>query len=266
MAKEKNNLDQFFKEKLSNHTAKPSALAWERLESKLPQKSKSYKGIWWAIAASLTIFFTVGYLLVKEGNVAVEKPLLSDNKIEEVAETPVQNQIAPTEAIEEVQNNIENQESAEELKSTPTAPLSKTKAANPPSDIPKSQPKTPQNLMAMTGEKEQIEPEKVVNQENQQSSVLDISVTKPDLLPLELVKTVAEVSKTELEEPVYTVKIYSSGLKEEPKDKNLIAGIGKTVNEMEGLLGKVDQGFADLQDAKNNLFASITTRKPKTQD
>ena len=52
---------------------------------------------------------------------------------------------------------------------------------------------------------------------------------------------------------------------EEPKDKNLIAEIGKIVNEVEGLLGKVYQGFEDLKDAKNNLFASIPHRKSKEE-
>ena len=48
MDKENINLDQFFKEKLSQDNSKTSKLAWERLERQLPQKKKSKAAvIWW---------------------------------------------------------------------------------------------------------------------------------------------------------------------------------------------------------------------------
>jgi hypothetical protein len=267
MAKEKNNLDQFFKEKLENHTEKPSALAWERLESQLPKKSKSYKGIWWSIAASLTLIFTVGYLLMREGNVVIDQPLLSENKTEEVIDTPIQTEITVPQEIEAEQKEIENQQAAEELKTKPTTTAQpKTKPADSSPKTQKSQTTSPQNLVAMTEQKKEVKQEKETEQIAPAITIETTEIPQNGLRPVELEKAVAEATAPVVEEPAYRVKIYSSGLKEEPKDKNLIAGIGKTVDEVEGLLGKVDQGFADLQDAKNNLFASIIPRKSRADE
>tara|TARA_R110002072_G_scaffold299920_1_gene476206 strand:+ start:156940 stop:157740 length:801 start_codon:yes stop_codon:yes gene_type:complete len=265
MAKEKNNLDQFFKEKLENHTERPSALAWERLESQLPQKSKSHKGIWWAAAASLTILFTVGYLVLREGDVSVEKPMLADNTTEEAIVKPIQTEISIPQETEKEQIEIENQQAAEELKTKPTTTPAKTKPVDSSSKVQKSQAASPQSLIAMTEKKEEPKQEKVQKVEAPIIEVESPGISQMELPPLEIEKAVAQISEPVEAEPAYRVKIYSSGLKDEQKDKNLIAEIGKTVNEVEGLLGKVDQGFADLQDAKNNLFASITTRKPKAE-
>ncbi|MDR7130103.1 hypothetical protein J2X69_002450 [Algoriphagus sp. 4150] len=264
MAKERNNLDQFFKKRLENHTETPSKLAWERLESQLPQKSGSYKGFRWAAAASVTILLTVGYLLVREDKATIEAPLLSENKTEEITETPTPTEISTLQEIEETQPETENQQAAEELKTKPTTTTpSKVKSVDS-SSTKKTQP-NPQNLVAMAEVKEESKQEKPVNEVAPAIAVEIPKVTEPEFPPLALEKAVAEVKPTDTE-PAYTVKIYSSGLKEEPKDKNLLAGIGKTVNEVEGLLGKVDQGFADLQDAKNSLFASITTRKSRSEE
>jgi rRNA processing protein Gar1 len=73
---------------------------------------------------------------------------------------------------------------------------------------------------------------------------------------------VAEATPSAEDAPLYRVNIYSDGLKKgsEP-DKNLITEMGKTVGKVEGLLGKVDEGFADLQDKKNSLFATLTSKK-----
>jgi hypothetical protein len=218
------------------------------------------------VAASLTILFTVGYLVLREGDISsIEKPLLSENKTEEITETPAQTEIILPEVIAETKTNNEKQQLAEELKTKPTSPQPSAKPADSFPITQQVQPKTPENLVAMTEQKEEEAPVKVEIGETPKISVEIPATTQPTLPPLELEKAVAEVAPSEVEEPTYRVKIYSDGLKEESKDKNLIAGIGKTVTEVEGLLGKVDQGFADLQDAKNNLFASITTRKTKAE-
>ncbi|MEB2777967.1 hypothetical protein SYJ56_21815 [Algoriphagus sp. D3-2-R+10] len=270
MAKEKNNLDQFFKEKLENHTERPSKLAWERLESQLPQKSKSYKGIWWAAAASLTILFTVGYLVLREGDVSVEKPMLADSQTEEIIDSPTQTETQPEintpEETDNKQTGTENQQAAEELKTTPTTTTKpKAKPADSSSKTQKSQQTTPQNLIALEEKKEEANPVVLAKEEAPKITLETPEIAQAELPTLNLENAVAEVNEPAEEEPTYRVKIYSNGLTEEPKDKNLLAEIGKTVNEVEGLLGKVDQGFADLQDAKDNLFASITTRKTKAE-
>jgi len=86
--------------------------------------------------------------------------------------------------------------------------------------------------------------------------------TLPAIQPAIMQKTVAEATPADENAPLYRVNIYSDGIKKgtEP-DKNLITEMGKTVGKVEGLLGKVDEGFADLQDKKNNLFTTLTSRK-----
>lgn len=270
MAKNTNNLDKFFKEKLENHTVAPSQLAWERLEAQLPQKQKSNRGIWWAAAASLAIIFTAGYFLMKETESESTEPLLAENKTETVTKQPETNTIPPAsteeaeKTPEEKSQILENQQAKQNTNTKPTT-TAPQKTQKPADSSSTSDPVTPatSNLVAMEEEKPKTEP------------IPEVEISTPEIEPLELTipqapelsmeNAVAEATPQE-EEPAYRVKIYSSGLKEEPKDKNLIAGIGKTVNEVEGLISKVDQGFADLQDAKNNLFASITSRKSRSEE
>ena len=72
-------------------------------------------------------------------------------------------------------------------------------------------------------------------------------------------------AKTQTEdEPLYRVSIYSDGVKKgEPANKNLITELGKTVGQVEGLLGKVDDGLISIQDKKDNLFANLSTKKER---
>jgi hypothetical protein len=80
----------------------------------------------------------------------------------------------------------------------------------------------------------------------------------------EIQKTVAEAKPQAQDEPLYRVSIYSDGVKKgEPSNKNLITELGKTVGQMEGLLGKVDDGLISIQEKKDNLFANLTTKKDR---
>ena len=146
--------------------------------------------------------------------------------------------------------------------SSQTGNKNKTTTKKQPAVQPKTTTEAPQNLIAMTETQPETEEAKPVavpelKLEEKEMVQTNIPLTAPDMS-----KTIAEEKPTE-EAPAFRVKIYSDGLKEEPKDKSLIAGIGKTVNEVEGLLGKVDQGFADLQDAKNNLFTGMISKKER---
>jgi hypothetical protein len=60
----------------------------------------------------------------------------------------------------------------------------------------------------------------------------------------------------------YRIRIFSDGLKkEEAPNKNLITELGKTVGQVEGLLGKLDEEFLEIQDKKDRFFSSLTSRK-----
>lgn len=268
MAKSSQKLDQVFKEKLDQHSIKPSALAWERLEKELPKESKSNQRIWWAAAASVVILLSAGYFLYPENQSADTGEMLANNQVTETPATEgTLNEIPTIAEVTPKEETITQDENAQENTLEPKQPEVKKNTKtnlNKPSTIQQeAKNEAPQNLIAMTETQEETKvtetqkvevPEVTLEKELPQP---EMQITAPDLD-----KTIAEAQVTD-EAPAYRVKIYSDGLKEKPKDKSLIAGIGKTVNEVEGLLDKVDQGFADLQDAKNNLFTSMVSKKER---
>jgi hypothetical protein len=254
MANKNINLDKFFKEKLIQDSIKPSELAWERLESQLPQQEKIQTPfIWWSVAASVAAVFVAGYFAFTLSSDATVEPTLAattGNQIEEVIEQTEENSSV---AIQEIQTQPEEKITTQQGK--------KTKSTNSTTQKPASNKVNPpvRSLVAIAAGKSEV---KNPNRE----VVLTTTVEKLELpalaLPtLQVNQTVAEViEKPQIEEQAYRVKIYSNGIKE---DKSLIEGISKKIDQVEGLLGKVDQGFADLQDAKNNLFTTLLTRKEK---
>jgi hypothetical protein len=65
----------------------------------------------------------------------------------------------------------------------------------------------------------------------------------------------------------YRIRIYSDGLqKAAPKGKNLVTELGKAVGQVEGLLGKLDEGYEEIQEKKERLFSSLTSRRESSSD
>lgn len=256
MAKTPKNLDEFFKEKLDQHSVKPSALAWERLENQLPQKPESNKGIWWAIAASISLLLMAGFLFwpkpenISQENLvaeAVQQEVIQENKpeIEEPAilgSSPAQTQT------EETQEPI-----------APPVQKSETQKKTKPTRVP-SFKTAPQNLIAQTETIPTAEV-KPIERPDLKAETPEVNIPSPKTPSFN--QTVAEAKTTE--EPLYRVNIYSNGIKKDDVNKNLITELGKTVGTVEGFIGKVDNGFADLQDAKNNLFATLTSKKERAE-
>lgn len=265
MAKQNEQLDRFFKEKLEGHQEKPSMLAWERLESQLPVSQSSNRGIWWAVAASTSVLLVAGWFFWKNSGEIAPEQLLAEGVTtkEELSSTP--NSAEPSENQSEIIGEFSLEEPKQSSNAeTPTIEPKTNPSQN--SSSPKSTLKTllkssseqkPQNLIA---EAEVSQPEIQINTP---PIGLEINeVVLPEIQPVTILPTVAEAQSTEDEAPLYRVNIYSDGIKKgaEP-EKNLITEVGKTVGKVEGLLGKVDEGFAELQDKKNSLFASLTSRK-----
>lgn len=254
MAKAPKNLDEFFKEKLDQHSVKPSALAWERLENQLPQKPESNKGLWWAIAASISLLLMASYLFYPKTDTLSEESLMAEEVQQEM-----------------VQENQPETEEATILESSPAQTQSEEtqEPVAPPVQKPTPQKKTkptitpsfktaPQNLIAQT---ETIPTEEIKPIERPDLKAETPEVSIPLIETPNLNQTVAEAKTTE--EPLYRLSIYSDGIKKDDVNKNLITELGKTVGTVEGFIGKVDNGFADLQDAKNNLFATLTSKKER---
>jgi hypothetical protein len=256
MARDNTNLDQFFKEKLSQDSIKPSKLAWDRLESQLPKQEKMRTPfIWWAVAAAVIIMFSVSYLTLRNDVIEQNAVLLAEEN-QESLEISEQNS---TELI--LESNTENHTEEAPKFTAEGNKISEAEKVEKKKIIEKPNTKPSQKLIAQA--EEIAEPSNKAELTKKELIVEPVEVPALELPDLQVNKTVAVVEETPMEEePTYRVKIYSDGLEDE-KDKNLIAGIGKKVEQVEGLFGKVDQGFADLQDAKNNLFTSLLTKKEK---
>lgn len=270
MAKTNEQFDQQFREKLDGHREKPSALAWERLESQLPKQSKPTFGIWWAIAASVTALLVAGYSFWPREEGLAEENLMAE-KTEMPAEIPAQSRfespIEPTtESSKSTSAETETKEKAQKTTGTEhaqnqTAQNSKSTQKPKPTLTPaKSQ--TSQNLIAEVETTQNLIAVTVPELKTEVTQV-----TLPELKAPEIEKLVAETTPQKDEEPLYRVSIYSNGVKKsEPQDKNLITELGKTVSQVEGLIGKVDDGLISLQDKKDNLFATLTTKKSQADE
>ncbi len=254
MAKAPKNLDEFFKEKLGQHSVKPSALAWERLENQLPQKPESNKGIWWAIAASISLLLMAGFLFYPKSENISEENLMAEEVQQEVIQEN-QPEIEEPAILESSPAQTQTEETQEPI----AQPIQKpeTQKKTKPTITP-SFKTAPQNLIAQT---ETIPTEEIKPIERPDLKAETPEVSIPLIETPNLNQAVAEANTTE--EPLYRVNIYSNGIKKEDANKNLITELGKTVGTVEGFIGKVDNGFADLQDAKNNLFATLTSKKER---
>lgn len=262
MAKTNEQFDQHFKEKLEGHREKPSALAWERLESQLPEKSRPKLGIWWAAAASVTALLVAGYAFWPSEEQSSEETFLAE-KTEIQAEAEDKTTFEIQEILPETSKEAEETIAEKPTTHTPTEQNQKPAQKTKPTPIPTpAQLPASQNLIAQA-ETKITETPIIAPQPTLQTEELEVAI--PELKAPQIERSLAEATTTAEDEPLYRVSIYSSGIKKaEPVDKNLITELGKTVGQVEGLLGKVDEGFAELQDRKDNLFAGGISIK-KTQ-
>ncbi|WP_439474951.1 hypothetical protein [Algoriphagus formosus] len=250
MAKNKENLDTIFRENLENHEVKPSRLAWERLENQLPtQEKESAPFVWWAVAAAVVLLLAVGSLLR-----STDSPIEVQNLLSEEITEPSSVETPPVTIVEtEEAQKTDEKESSTEIIQEEESPRSD------PKPTVKKEFQTPQNLIAQA--ETEIEEPKV--REELPEIRINKEVELPSVPTAEINQGLLIAEAKPVEEPAYRVTIISDGIKE---DKNLIADIGRKVNQVEGLLGKVDEGFANLQDAKNNLFTALVTRKEKVTE
>lgn len=267
MAKTNEQFDQQFKEKLDGHLEKPSALAWDRLESQLPKESKPTFGIWWAVAASVTALLVAGYSFwpretgISEEMLLAEKtelPMVAPNEI--AAESTIETPHTPAEKIETTLKS----EVTPEIESTQAQPkvTTKTPEKTKPTPTP-ALSQAPKNLVAQA-ETETIKTPITVAAPELKTE--EIQVALPELKAPIIEKTLAQTA-SEDDAPLYRVSIYSNGVKKgEPQEKNLITELGKTVSQVEGLISKVDEGLISLQDKKDNLFASLTSKKNQADE
>ena len=253
MAKSDEVLDRVFREKLENHEASPSPAAWDKLEAQLDAAKQPKKSSWWAIAAAMPLLLGLGYLIWSQAPQAEQENSLA--AIEEVStSTPVS--VSPIEAetvvSEEVQKPVSLAEASTSRASKPiqksSLPQENSKEVNLGNVVaeavtfPSLQTAVAVELSSTTESKTLVTPEPT-------QTTPSPSTSQPSLADAEDLDG-------------YRIRIFSDGLKkEEAPNKNLITELGKTVGQVEGLLDKLDEGFVEIQDKKERLFSSLTSRK-----
>ncbi len=255
MANTDKEFDKYFKDKLVNHEEKTSALAWERLQNRLPKQEKKDGFPFLRIAASLILLIGLGYLVW----FANQSGPPERTEMAEVKNTRFQVE-QPTKPEQDVPVITKDTEQETEEKAA-TENLNEEKSI--PKNLPNSHPKidpVPQNTFE-SAKKSVAETVNPIEIPAESESMIN-EITLPELKAEEAL-AMENPTTYEDEDQGYTVKIISNGFAEKPEKEGLIEEIETKIDKIGGLLNKVDQGFADLQDAKNNFFASITTRKER---
>jgi hypothetical protein len=253
MAKSDEVLDRVFREKLENHESAPSPAAWDKLEAQLDAAKQPKKSSWWAIAAAMPLLLGLGYLIWSQAPQADEESSLA--AIEEVStSTPVSE--SPNEAETMVTEEAQYQNS---LAETVTPSSSKP---NLKSILPQENSKEV-NLGNVVAEaisfpSSQATVAVEVNSATESKTLVNPEPTQTTPSPSTSQPSLADVEDLD----GYRIRIFSDGLKKkEAPNKNLITELGKTVGQVEGLLDKLDEGFVEIQDKKERLFSSLTSRK-----
>jgi hypothetical protein len=256
MAKSDEVLDRVFREKLENHQETPSLAAWDTLASQLDAKQAPKKASsWWAIAAAVTLALGAAFLFWSTGQepeiqapladaqetnpeVGTTIPMTPSPSVEAEIEAPSTNGVITTS--KPVQTGIKTQQS---IPSTLVAEvITQTEAV--PASIPE-----------FTAE--------VVPSNTPQP----VHSPVPALPETNAVFTPSTNATLTEEGSTYRIRIYSDGLqKAAPKEKNLVTELGKTVGQVEGLLGKLDEGYEEIQEKKERLFSSLTSRRESSSD
>lgn len=258
MAKSDEELDRVFREKLENHEASPRPAAWDKLEAQLDAAKQPKKSFWWAIAAAMPLLLGLGYLIWSQApQPEQENSVAAIEEVLEVTLVPQSTQEAQTVVSEvaQYQNSL-----------TETVTPSSSKFVLK-SNLLQENPKEvnlgnvvaetaifPSQQTAIAMEVNSITESKIWQTPESTQTTPAPSSPQPTL-----------VDEEDLDG--YRIRIFSDGLKkEEAPNKNLITELGKTVGQVEGLLDKLDEGLVDIQDKKDRLFSTLTSRKtPSTE-
>ncbi len=240
MANKENNLDRYFRGKLGRHEEKPSALAWEKLEQELDKK-KPANILFLRLVASLLLVLGLAFVFW-QFNKPLEQTESQLAEVEEVLEGNEASKIPETFSLEEEKN--EGKYPKKKSETSQKLPVNENQDSKKAEKEPRKGALLAQNDV-------------VLSPQRMKETIIEL----PEIPLLELRTDEAITSSKKLsfepeEEVNYKVIIKSSGIKDEPKKPNLIEGLENNVNKIGTFLSKVEQGFADLQDAKNNLFAS----------
>ena len=256
MAKSDETLDRVFREKLENHQETPSLAAWDTLASQLNAKQAPKKASsWWAIAAAITLALGAAFLFWSTGQESeIQAPLAEAQETNPEVGTTIPVTASPSVEAEKEQSSM----SSVIATSKPVQTGIKTQQRNPDIFVAELNPQNevvPVSIAVFTAE--------VVPSNTPQP----VHSPAPALPETNAVSTPSANEALAEEVGTYRIRIYSDGLqKAAPKEKNLVTELGKAVGQVEGLLGKLDEGYEEIQEKKERLFSSLTSRRESSSD
>jgi len=250
MAKSDEVLDRVFREKLENHQEAPSPAAWDTLASQLDSKQAPKKASsWWAIAAAITLALGAAFLFWSTGQESeINAPLAEAQETTTEVGTTIPVTPSPT-----VETEIEVPST-----SSVSTPIERAQTGI------KTQQLNPAVLVAEVITQTEAVPASipVFTAEAVPNAAEPVHIPAPALAETNAVFTPSTNEAQAEEVGTYRIRIYSDGLqKAAPKEKNLVTELGKTVGQVEGLLGKLDEGIEGIQEKGERLFSSLTSRK-----
>ena len=255
MAKSDEELDRVFREKLENHQETPSQAAWDTLASQLDTKQAPKKGnAWLAIAAAISLVLGAAFLFWStKQQPEIQAPLAEVQEINPKVGTTIP--VTPSSTVE-----------AEKELSSVSRVVSNSK---PVQTGIKTQQLNPAVLVAEVITQTEAVPASipVFTAEALPNAAEPVQSPAPALAETNAVFTPSTNEAQAEEVGTYRIRIYSDGLqKAAPKEKNLVTELGKAVGQVEGLLGKLDEGYEEIQEKKERLFSSITSKRESSSD
>jgi hypothetical protein len=244
-----NKLDEVFQKSLTDHSVNPKPEVWDRLSEKLDKNGRAVIFIWWKWAAAAAVVIISIWLMYQPNdqdtkNTATNAP----GELKTIEKTP----IAPP----AIQRRNESEELPKVAQYTSKGKI-KDGSRNQPTKRKTAQEsiKVKEDMLTIDRTPEILPPALVNVNHGLDNMLMTPEIDKADLLPS---ITLVEVRETNFKD--YKVKIISNGYAIQPEKEKLV---GALENKIGGFISKLDEGFGDLQDAKNNLFASLTTKRDK---
>ncbi|HSI74706.1 MAG TPA: hypothetical protein VK957_02375 [Lunatimonas sp.] len=237
------HLDTLFREKLSNHEIQPSPRAWSKLEQQLSENKKPLWLIWGNYAAGFLLLLGIGIGYQYWNQTA---PDSGKELITEI--TPVQpSPLAPvdTVTVPKVSENPSIIQPAQR-KPAPSKPAPAYKPSEQLANVSTDPTARLEESLPPADQREEVWTELLA---------VDLAT-----IQLDIDEIIAEIPHQE-NEIAYTVKIVSRGYAIAPDKGQLVDGIENKLEKIGGFFTKVDKGFGDLQDAKNDLIFQVMASK-----
>lgn len=235
-------IDKFFRQRLENWEQTPDPLAWEKLSEKLEQRKKPLWGRTGKYAAGVSVVFMLGLLFY--WMLDWERKEQFTSEIVDINEIKTPDPSGPP-VWDEALDSIEMEESVKvDILPSSTIPLISSKL-----------PSANENKALRLKREESSK----IKEEIPVIEFSRVELVEIDMPSLPVQETIFEDIAPE-REVEYKVRIVSRGYAISPDKGDIIE---QQVGKIGNFLTRVDQGFADLQDAKNDFFALTTTKKEK---